>query len=193
MKSLANGSMTKDDQFVEYRDETKWHVRFLVFIFGVPFVFFLVVVFWSIFDFSGEAASALIQSVLSGEAERRGDFLGYLAVVLLTVGCSAGLLYGIMRGVVLRPDQVVTISATDQTVQISRSIPFRPTKTKAYPFNDNVGIQQKDRFKTQSEMPEIWLHLPEPEKPIKLVAIFDTVECGQELRKLSAMGLTVVR
>ena len=181
--------METDAMVIEYRDETPPRVRVFIAVVVIPFMVILAMV--SILDFGlfGSDALDLVGSTLRGDFTRLGDFVGYLALLLLCVGIPSVFIYVSISKGVFAPNVVVAIDPGRRIVSIYRDLPWQSSRRTEYAFSDVEAIELANSSLIASEQNEISLRIRGLKRPLVLAAIFDAQAAAQEFQKLKEMGL----
>jgi hypothetical protein len=175
-----------DTMILEYRVETKFAFRVL-YLLLLTFVAALASFMISFFDlFSGEAYK-LFASIIGGDMTRLGDFLGYLALLIVIVGCSGGLMFGLVHEAVFKTNHVAEIDTQSHTVIVRYFSPWPWSKKRSatYRFDELAGL----KLRYDSEESEVLLYLPDRRRPLTLVAERDRHVAQQKFKRLRGIGL----
>lgn len=173
---------------VEYRIEFKTLSRISLLLIAAPMVLLVAFGLTAFFDPFGEGSYELATSIFHGDFSRIGEFFGYLAIIATLYGLSGGLIYGIVYESLFKNNQQVFINTVDRTVSVHLKRPLSEENHATYVFAEtNIALKKKNE--TVSERGEIWISLPDKRNPVKLVEIFDTLDCYAEYQKLLNIGL----
>ncbi|PRY79583.1 hypothetical protein CLV80_102228 [Yoonia maritima] len=181
--------METDAMLIEYRDETTPRVRLFIAVVVTPFMVILAMNFILAFGLFGRDALDLVGSMLRGDFTRLGDFVGYLALLLLCVGIPCVFIYASISKGVFAPNVVVTIDPSRQIVSICRGVTWQSSRHAEYAFSDVAAIELANSSLTASEQNEISLRIRSLKRPLVLVATFDAQAAAQEFQKLKEIGL----
>lgn len=175
---------------VKYEDVSKSKDRLIIFLFGVPLTLIVCLAFtftW-IIPMTQEAIP-IMDEVWQGNFENLKGLGIYFGIVPFIYGCSGALFFGILYGSLYCKDRWITFDFERKVVHVKEKRPFVAEQEASYPFSDVQYVELKEGSQTQSDHPEIWLHLQSRKKPFRVVQIFDYTECFQEFRNLVDLGL----
>lgn len=179
--------MEASAEIIRYRDETSLRVRVFIALVAIPFMVILAIVFISVFGLFGSDALDLTMSILQGDLTRLDDFLGYLVVLLLSIGVPGIFIYASISKGILAPNIVVTFDSNLRIVSVKRELPWLGTSETEYAFNDVEAIEMDSSFRTSSDMNEISLRIRDVRRPLVLVAVFSAQHATREFQKLKAL------
>ncbi|MEO0917786.1 MAG: hypothetical protein AAFY31_12530 [Pseudomonadota bacterium] len=171
---------------LEYKAETNLRIRVL-FALLLLFVSLIATALISFFGLFGGGAYELITSVIGGDMTRLGDFLGYLAALVIVLGCSGALLSGLVFHAFFETNHVAEIDPQSRTVVVKYYSPWpwhRP-RSSAYQFDEVGGL----KLIYDDEQSRVLLYLPDRKRPLTLFVERRWHVAQQKFHRLKETGL----